>query len=196
MNSNDEKLFDELGAAGHAHAATQLAAKPQYIAPYIAYLFRKFNESALAVSAAAAVVAAAATTTGGADAAPRGTKSNNSRVVADILIACTWIVFGGDPVESLTRLLEAGQLPSTACGQLWQHSCTTQTGKKRKAKFPFVQISQFFFFYLLCQQRWRTNVTRVKSTCRLRFVLHVSKLATILVMIVSDLIVETICNST
>lgn len=145
MNSNDEKLFDELSAAGHAHAATQLAAKPQYIAPYIAYLFRKFNESALAASAAAAVAAAAAQTSG-ADAAPRGTKSNNSRVVADILIACTWIVFGGDPVESLTRLLEAGQLPSTACGQLWQHSCK---GKKKKKvvdcfSFPLIQISQFF----------------------------------------------------
>lgn len=153
MNSNDEKLFDELSAAGHAHAATQLAAKPQYIAPYIAYLFRKFNESALAASAAAAV-AAAAQTSGVVDAAPRGTKSNNSRVVADVLIACTWMVFGGDPVESLTRLLDAGQLPSTACGQLWQHSCKDKMAKKkimiiireraREENIIIVRISQVF----------------------------------------------------
>jgi hypothetical protein len=142
--NNDENLFDELRAAGHGHAATQLTAKPQYIAPYIAYLFQKFNQSA------AATAAAASAASGADEAAPRG--NNNSRVVADILIACTWIVFGSDPVESLTRLMEAGQLLSTACGQLWQHSCTKEKEKsKRKLGFLFLRHFEFSIFFLtLC----------------------------------------------
>lgn len=113
-------LFDELHAAGYAHAATQLTAKPQYIAPYIAFLFRHYN-------AAPAVPPTATTESTGVDdvadtSAPAG-RAIDSRTVADILVACTWIVFSGEPVESLTRLLDAGLLPSTACGQLWQSSC-------------------------------------------------------------------------
>jgi len=132
-------LLDELRTAGHAHAATQLSAKPQYIQPYIAFLFAAYNEQTAPIAASTTATSTTVTSTttatstttttvdaassGGDSAAPERAAAINSRTVADILVACTWIVFGGDPVESLTRLLDAGLLPSTACGQLWQSSC-------------------------------------------------------------------------
>jgi hypothetical protein len=120
-------LLDELRTAGHAHAATQLSAKPQYIQPYIAFLFAAYNEQTAPIAASTTATSTTTTTvdaaSSGGDSAPERAAAINSRTVADILVACTWIVFGGDPVESLTRLLDAGLLPSTACGQLWQSSC-------------------------------------------------------------------------
>jgi hypothetical protein len=47
---------------------------------------------------------------------------NNVGYMSDILIWCSWLMFAGDPVEGLTKLIETRQLVNSVCGAMWRSS--------------------------------------------------------------------------